>query len=354
MNFKSKARPWWAQRLSQALLFLALLAQLGSARAEGMVVFSGWGGSIQQAQRKIIFNEFEKETGIKVIDVAGADLSKLKAMVESGNVEWDVTQALGMWIPLGAKQNLWESLDYNVIGAADIPAAFRKEYGVGNSMYGNLLAYNEEMLKGKKAPASWKDFWNVQEWPGRRSLFSSPRYILEFALLADGVSPDKLYPLDVDRAFRKLDEIKPNISVWYQQAAQLPAMLSSEEIIMGNAAHTRITSVVRDEKVPLKMVWQNALITVDYLAIPRGSKNKQNAMKLIGFMSRPDIQEKFAAATDIGPTNTKALALLSDDQKLSLPSFYRAQGMTIDFNDDWWAERFESLTQRWNAWLLAK
>ena len=33
--------------------------------------------------------------------------------------------------------------------------------------------------------------------------------------MADGVAPDKLYPLDVDRAFKKLEEIKPNITVWW-------------------------------------------------------------------------------------------------------------------------------------------
>ncbi|MFX5730500.1 ABC transporter substrate-binding protein, partial [Acinetobacter baumannii] len=32
--------------------------------------------------------------------------------------------------------------------------------------------------------------------------------------VADGVAPKDLYPLDVDRAFRGLDRMKPQVSTW--------------------------------------------------------------------------------------------------------------------------------------------
>src|SRR5205823_2462578 len=77
---------------------------------------------------------------------------------------------------------------------------------------------------GGTQPKSWADWWDVKKFPGARSMRDHPVDNLEFALIADGVAMDKLYPLDVDRAFKKLDQIKPHVNVWWstgQQPAQL-------------------------------------------------------------------------------------------------------------------------------------
>jgi hypothetical protein len=52
----------------------------------------------------------------------------------------------------------------------------------------------------KKPLESWADVWNVEGFPGRRVSRKHPIDSMEQALLADGVAPDKLYPLDADRA----------------------------------------------------------------------------------------------------------------------------------------------------------
>src|SRR3546814_19993340 len=64
----------------------------------------------------------------------------------------------------------------------------------------------------------------------------TPKYSLEFALMADGVPADQVYPTlrtprGVDRAFRKLDEIKPNV-VWWSSISQVPDLLGSREVVM--------------------------------------------------------------------------------------------------------------------------
>ena len=119
--------------------------------------------------------------------------------------------------------------------------------------------------------------------------------------MADGVAPKDLYPLDVDRAFASLDKIKNKVSVWWKQFPQVPILLASGEIDMSNTSHTRIRDIVAAEKVPLKVVWNQGLITMDWLSVPRGAKNAKNAMKLINFMTRADLQATFAKETGIGP-----------------------------------------------------
>jgi putative spermidine/putrescine transport system substrate-binding protein len=336
-------------------LFSTLFFAVGFARsasAQNTVVFAGWGGSIQAAQRKVIFDNFTKETGIRVIDVPDVSLAKIKVMVDSGDVQWDVAQALGMWIPLGEADNLWEKLDYKAIDANALPKAFRRDFGIGNSAYGQVLAFNRKEMKDQVIAKSWSDFWDINGKPGGRALQDGPRYCLEFALLADGVPRDSLYPLDVERAFTKLDSIKLNIGVWWKQPPQVPPLLASGEVVMSNTSHTRILDLVKKERVPVEIVWTDGLITVDFLGVPRGAKNKENAMKLIAYMTRPDVQAALAKETGIGPTNNEALSKLSDEEKAQLPSYHYQKGEMVLFDNDWWAKNNDAMIQRWDAWKL--
>jgi putative spermidine/putrescine transport system substrate-binding protein len=333
---------------------VALDISLGSSTVTAQtntVVFAGWGGSIQRAQREIFFNGFEKETGIKVIDVPDVQLPKIKAMVETGDTQWDVVQALGMWIPQGAKENLWDPLDYKVIDKTGVPPALADKYSIGNSTYGIILAYNAKAM-GDHAPKTWADFWNTKQYPGPRGLFDGPRYSLEAALLADGVAAKSLYPLDVDRAFKALDRIKDNVHVWWKQWPQVPVLLSSQELVMSLTSNTRITSVRKEEKVPLDIAWDGGLMTVDFLAVPRNAKNKANAMKLIQWMNDPKRQAELARSTGIGPGNADAFKFLAPNELSDLASYNYQQGRMILFDNAWWADHEQEMTQRWNAWKL--
>ncbi|MBO9354757.1 extracellular solute-binding protein [Bordetella petrii] len=341
-------------RLATATAFTAAFAAVPAAPAMAQsetVVFAGWGGSIQKAQRKIYFDSFEKETGIKVIDVPGVQLAPLKAMVETGNTQWDVVQALGMWIPQGAKSNLWEKLDYGVINKEGVPPALVGDYALGNSTYGMVLAYNTNAVKGNP-PATWNAMWDVKGHPGARGMFDGPRYTLDVALLADGVPPDQLYPLDVDRAFKSLDKIKSQVAVWWKQWPQVPVLLASQELTMSLTSNTRINSVRKAEGAPVDLSWKQALMTVDFLAVPRNAKNRENAMKLIAWMNDPKRQAELAKVTGIGPGNALAMQYLTEEENSELASYHYQKGEMVLFDNAWWAENEQAMTQRWNQWKL--
>jgi len=320
--------------------------------AQDTVVFAGWGGSIQQNQREVLFESFEKETGIRVIDVPDVNFAKIKAMVDSGDVQWDVVQPLGMWVPQGAKGGLWEPLDYDVIDASGVPEVMVEAHAIGNSTYGMILAYNTDAFAPGEAPRSWVDFWNVEDFPGRRGAHDAARYTLETALMAGGVPFDEIYPIDVDRAFAKLDEIKAHVNVWWSKWPQVPILLASEEIVMSLISHTRILSIQEEEGAPLAINWNQGLMTVDYLAVPKGAKNKEAAMKLIDWMTKAELQAELARRTGIGPSNAQAFDHLTDEENQRLPSYHYRQGKLLAFDNDWWAENQSRVVERWNTWKL--
>jgi putative spermidine/putrescine transport system substrate-binding protein len=132
---------------------------LGAASAAdpAEVVVASYGGSFQDAQTKAIFEPYAKATGAKVTGTTGSGYAKVKAMVESGNVTWDVVSAESSAFANEVKDGLLQPLDYSVIKADGIPADFRKEYGVGYITFGMNLAWSKDKFASGLTPAQFFD-----------------------------------------------------------------------------------------------------------------------------------------------------------------------------------------------------
>jgi len=333
---------------------LTLMPQHAAAQQE-TIVFSGWGGTWQAAEKKYYFESFEKATGIKVIDVPDVNLSKIKAMVASGNVEWDLVQAIGMWVPeKPATDQLFEALDYSRIKTDGVPKELIRRNGVATATLAQVLAYNTDAFPKGKAPTSWTDFFDLKKFPGKRGFLNQPRYALEASLAAEGVAKKDLYPITVDRALKKWDTIKNDVVFW-EQWPQAPGLLASGELAMTLSSQARIGGLLQQEKeAPVAFIWNQGIMTVDFLAIPKGSKHKEAAQKLIAWMLDPARQAEYAKATAVGPSNTKAFDLLDEKTKETLPSYHFTKDELIVFNDLWWSDNLDPLTEIWNKWKLAK
>ncbi len=354
MNTKTLAIT--ARRAVAALAAAGVLLGLtGTAYADddNVVVFAGWGGNWQKAERTFYFDSFEKATGIKVIDVPDVNLTKIKTMVDAKNVEWDVVQALGMWLPLKtASGELWETLDYSAIKADGVPKDLLDPHGAGIATFAQILAYNTNSYPAGKQPTSWADFWDLKKFPGKRGTLNQPRYSLEMALMAEGVPMDKLYPLDVDGSLKKWDAIK-NDTLFWEQWPQAPSLLASGELSMTLSSQARILGLLQTEKnAPVALVWKGGIMTTDFLAIPKGSKHKANALKLISWMLDAQRQAAYATDTAVGPSNIKALDLVDAKTKELLPSYHYQKGELVPVDSTWWASNLDNVTTRWNQWKL--
>ena len=350
-----KAWLWTGASVLAACLFAggAWLGAPGSAAAEETIVFAGWGGSWQTAERKLYFDTFEKATGIKVVDVPDVNLTKIKAMVAAKNVEWDLVQAIGMWLPQRAgTEELWEPLDYTKIKTDGVPKEMIMPNGVGVATFAQILAYNTEAFPAGKAPASWADFFDLKKFPGKRGFLNQPRNALEAALMAHGVAMKDLYPLDVERGLKLWEPLKSDV-LWWEQWPQAPSLLASGELAMTLSSQARILGLLQSEKsAPVAMVWNQGIMTIDFLAVPKGSKHKEAAFKLISWMLDAEHQATYAKDTAVGPSNVNALALIDEKTKELLPSYHYQKGELVSLDNAWWAANLDKLTERWNQWKL--
>ena len=320
------------------------LLMTGAAVAQEMV-FTSWGGTTQDAQKEAWAVPFETEAGVKVLQDGPTDYGKLKAMVESGSPTWDVVDVEMDFAIKAAKDGLLEPIDFTVVPRDDLDPRFTTDHAVGSFYYSFVLAWNKAALQ--EEPTGWADMFDLQKFPGKRTLYKwSAPGVIEIALLADGVPEDELYPLDLDRAFKKLDTIKSEI-VWWSGGAQSQQLIASGEAAMGQLWNGRVFAL-QQEGAEVGVTWNQNLTAADVLVVPKGAKNKQAAMKFLAAATSPAGQAKFAELSGYAPVNVKAKAEMDPEVVKSLPDAFIESQIDLDMN--YWAENRDSIAERWYAW----
>lgn len=343
---------------------VALSALLGAGSCKGTtqkpqreLVVVSYGGSFQEAQRKAFFDQFEKSTGIKVNEAQwSGEYAKLKAMVESGDVTWDlVTTAESSLIERGAKEGILERIDYTGIDKSRFYPESLTDYSVGFDHFSTVMGYSKKAYPdGTSRPKSWADFWDTKRFPGARSLRKDPRTTLEFALLADGVPMDKLYPLDVERALRSLDKIAPSITVWWTSGHQPAQLLADNEVSLVSAFNGRIWAAAVHDGALVDIEWNQGALDTDSWVIPKGTKHYNEAMELIRYTCNPQVQIELTKYIDYGPTMPEAYEKLSAEERAVLPTSPENRAKQFIYDAKWWAENEAWVIERWNKWLLGR
>ncbi|MDR3518055.1 MAG: ABC transporter substrate-binding protein [Azospirillaceae bacterium] len=335
------------------LAALVALTAPALAGARDLTVVS-WGGAYQDAQKEIYFKPFVAKTGIPLIDDSwDGGIGVLRAKIEGGASNWDVVQVESEELELGCEENLFEKLDWSRIGGKDayLPAAVH-DCGVGAILYTFVLGYDGDKLKD--GPKSWADFWDTKKFPGKRALRDGPKTNLEIALIADGVKPADVYQVlkteqGVDRAFKKLDQIKSDLIFW-KTGAQPPQLLASGEVVMTSAYNGRITAANGKDHKNFKIVWDGGLYTLDSWVILKGSPNKDSALKLLDFIGEPERQAQLPKYIAYGVSNAKATPLIDPALLPMLPTNPANLDNEVQLNAAFWLENIDRLNERFNSW----
>jgi len=334
---------------------LSAQAQAQAPKLEDTLVVRTTGGVFEAALKRNFFEPFTKATGVRVIPVAASDAdmqAKATAMAAVGRVEWDVISPqfseLANLAPL-----LTDLGDCAAIPATkDALPGTCGRYGVLYLVGAQVLAYDVRAYKDRP-PRSWADFWNVKDFPGRRSLSNSggPFATIVSALIADGVPRDELFPLDLDRAFHKLDQIRPHIQVWWRTGSQSSSMWESDDIAMalmwsGQAYATRKTGF------PLAWSYEDNLANFGAWAILKNCPHPNAAMAFLNFyLGSAEGGAGFSRDVGYASPNMAAAALLTPAERDTLITTPEIKAKLIDM-DPAWVQQNRALTlERWKAWI---
>ena len=342
------------------LSFISLVnVPLADAERDHLVVQT-WGGKLAEAQEKAFFEPFTKMTGIKVIGVeAGTSVGgKLAAMQRSKNIEWDmITADYESYNTKYYNKGFLEEVDYSVVtNTGDLVPGSKKVWGVAQYLEGVCLVYNTKAFPEGKQPKSYKDFFDVKNFPGPRAMhnWGGPTDNLSIALMADGLSPDECLPLDFNRAFEVMNRVKPHIKVWYTSGAQLVQALLDEEVVMAISTDGRAKSAI-SMGAPLNIEWNQSFYYLAYNCVVKNTPMKDAAMKLLKFCNRPEQQAIFTQIIGYTGSNPKAVQYLPANLQKAQSTHPDNINKVFNFmtikNAQWAVDNVETVDEKWNSWI---
>ena len=345
-------------RAMSFVLAAALAAFGGAAQAqlEKELVIVTSGGAFERAFKEHFYEPFTKATGVTIRPVAvslGEAMAKIKAMRESGNVEWDIVST-GDASAAANREHL-ATLNCNempLAAAQGVPGTC-KDNRFLRTIGGIVIAYDTKAFPSGKHPKTWADFWDVQKFPGPRGVIGiNASAMLAAALLADGVAPDKLFPMDLDRAFRKMDQIKPHVKAWWKSGDQSQQIMRSGEVVL-NTMWSGRAQQLKASGLPVDLEWNQALKDVAYWSVVKGAPHPKAAQAFLNFfMDRPEAHLTFGQQMFYDTSNRQALNLVPPAERptrATHPSNW--QNMVEVEGHPWLVENSTRILERWNAWL---
>ncbi|RUX26306.1 ABC transporter substrate-binding protein [Mesorhizobium sp. M2A.F.Ca.ET.042.01.1.1] len=334
------------------------------AQSAPLVVVSG-GGSYEEAFKKAVVEPFQRERGIKVTYTSPADEAKLRIQVDSGNLQWDLVELPNPALRPDASKYL-EEIDYQAFDKETVdnllPEA-KKKYGVGSYVFSTVMSFSTyEYPSDKPRPTSWAEFWDVDKFPGPRSLracAAGDPTTIEFALLAAGVPKDKLYPIDLDKAFASLDHIKAEVTKFWTVGAEPGQMLSDRQVSMSSAFNGRLQTL-KDQGAGADYHWDEAELSPVYWVVPKGTKKRAEAMQFAAYASSAEAQARLNNLIFYGPFNRAAFKFIDPKIAANLPTGPGNIEKQFFRNIEFWEAvspsgktNTEVLVERWLKWVAA-
>ena len=325
-----------------------------SARAAKQVICRNPGGDYGDAAQKLIYDPFTKATGIEVVTVT-SNQAQLLAMIEAKRVEIDWMEVSESTVfPLDERGAL-APIDYKGWKRTD-PASIEprlvKERWVGYNITGTAITYSTRAFGSTPAPRDWAEFFDIGKFPQPRMMAAMEALgvpELEFALVADGVAMDKLYPLDVPRALRVFDQVKPKLRKLYKSGAESVQVMSSGEAQLASMWNGRAQAAI-DQGVPLAINWNQGLKSVQMAAILKDGPNPENAQLFMDFALQPAIQAEFTKVIPYSSANRDVLRLLSPELIAKLPT--NPANATFFRDSAWWYANRAPIADAWQKWVL--
>ena len=308
------------------------------------------GGALEEALKAAYFKSFTEKTGIEISGAPYADTAKIKAMVENNAVDTDVIFTDAADAAILAKQGLLEPIDFSIVDKSlFIPEAVHEHYLLAD-VAAYAMAWNTKSMSDDKRPKTWAEFFDPSTKPGQRSLWKYPAQTLEVAAMGAGQSRDKLYPLDLDGAFAKLDAVKSALT-WWDSGAQGAQLIIDGETDVGTVWNGRLYKP-RKDGAPVNYTFDQCLYVCDSIVVPKGAKNKSEAMSFIANFTDPKNQAVFCKSIPYGPVNPATFALLDAETKAALPNAPDNAKTAVFQNFGYWADNGSTIIERFNKWLL--
>lgn len=321
-----------------------------------------YGGAYLEAQRPTMLDPAAQSLGIgSEIILHGATIAPLAA----GGLGWDVALLPGDIADKACSAGVIARIDPAMLDPAGAAAAtvdflpgVLGTCAVASMAWSAVAIVDDAGLAGKK-PQRLADLFDVKRFPGKRAFPQGPRYLLELALLADGVAPAGVYgalatPEGIERAIRKLTPIRDSI-VWWSRPEEPFELMRAGKAQMGIAFNGRAFLESMTGGRAYRTIWDGQIYALDVWTVAASARAPELARKFVAEVSRPDRMAAFARLLPYGPARQSALLLVGKHPIVGvemapfLPTERANFANALRFDSLWWESHEADLGKRLDA-----
>lgn len=366
-------------KLKATLMATATVAlSAGMASAEGHMAndmtLVSWGGAYQSSQTNAYSNPYiEANPGVTIVwDESSAEaVAKLRAMNEAGNITWDLVDVEAADAIRLCDEGLAMPIDHDaMLAAGDDGSTASEDFGdsiisecfIPQIVFSTTVGYRTDLV-GDTPPTDICALFDLETYPGMRSLNKRPLSNVEWALLCDGVAKEDIYDVLATeegqaQAFAKLDTIKDNV-IWWTAGAETPQLLADGEVVMGSTYNGRLFAAIAEQGQPIGMLWDGQMLDFDGWIIPEGLSEERLArvMDFVSFATDTQRLADQAAYISYGPARASSAGLVGNHATLGIPMAphmptdpANAQNVFVT-QYDFWADYRDDLDAKFQAWL---
>ncbi len=309
------------------------------AHAAGSIHMINWGGDNAKWLEKAYTKPFETESGVaSTTDTSGPTAGKLRTIAEFRKDHLGYRGLVPHTSFLLGKAGYLDEIDYSIVDKSKVVPEFVYQWAVANGVFSNVITYNSAKLS--KAPTSWADVWNLKEFPGKRTFWKGFNGVLEAALMADGVPLAKIYPIDVDRALKKLKEIKSETIFW-GSGTESQALLRDGEVTIGSIWSTRAQILGDDTQGRIKFSFDQGVMVPGVWIVPKKILAGKDVYRFIASTQKPERQAEMFVGYGYGPANPAASALVPDQYKWRNPLSPANLSKQLLIRSQWYDEHYD-------------
>ncbi|GAA0997174.1 ABC transporter substrate-binding protein [Acrocarpospora macrocephala] len=321
-------------------------APSGGQKLSGRIVWADFGGPTNKARQTTYFDGFTGDTGVEVVSTVEED-ALADTMLNGGAGDYDA-----MHVGLDYAYRYKDNILSRPAGATldqQLPEDIRDK-AWGTFLVGHAQGYLTSTFPNG-GPQTWADFWDVKKFPGKRAWPGTPGSYdstCEVALLADGVAADQLYPLDLDRCTKKLNELRPNM-VFYNAYPEIQQLIASgtAAVALGPSGQY---AALRNGGQDVTVSWNQAVVAPNVMVTPAKAPNPDNIFALAEWMSDPKRQAEFAKLTGYGPGNPDAFQHMTEETLANIVSS-PSHDKIVWQNSRARAEQRDALLAWYTGWL---
>ncbi len=334
----------------QALTALAALgvapSGLAQAQQNRVITMVNWGGIANQGFGRFYGDPFvAANPGWEVKqDSTGPSAGRIKSMVDSGRVTWDLCDSSASSSVLLGRQNLLTKVNYDIVKRENAMApVFIMEYGAAPYSFSNVLVYDS--AKFPEPPKTWADFWDLRKFPGQRLLRRDAVGSLEAAMMSMGRTIENTYPIDVRAALRRVGEIRRNCVYW-NSGSESEQFMRTGEAVMGQIWHTRASVLHKETNGRIKFIWNQGLLQPGIFVMPRGGPGGEGTQRLLASMLANDEgQIGLLQLLGNGPTNPRAAAKVPAEARQYNPTDPENAKVQVPIDGNWWGANYAQVNQ---------